>query len=127
MKSKTNKKLPRNWKDLLRIEETKYKNHDVEYNLYFTKKIVGYKEQIGYLTISRKGKLNIVRVASIELNMRGKGCGKMLYEHAIKQLGSLTTDYHKASNMAQLLWKRLVQLYRHKMDFFTGQLTVFKK
>jgi hypothetical protein len=121
------RKLPKNWKLLLHIEEKKERNKNIEYKLKFIKDIEGYPSTIGYLIVAKKGKKHMVLLSSVEVDMRGKGCGKMLYEHAIKKLGSLTTEYHKASSMAQVLWKRLIQLYSYKIDFFNGEITVYKK
>ena len=82
---------------------------------------------IGYINVQKKGKHNFVKVSSVINNYRGKGCGSMLYEHAIKELGSLSTNYHAASSLAQRVWKRLIKKYRHRDEFFSGVLTVFKK
>jgi len=120
-------KLPRNWRCYLNIIEKRYSSKEVEYVL--TLKLPGKLQymDIGYISIQKKGKYNFVKVASVITNYRGKGCGSMLYEHAINELGSLSTNYHSASNLAQRLWKRLIKKYRHKDEFFSGVLTVFKK
>lgn len=120
-------KLPRNWRCYLTITEQKYSKKEIEYVLKI--KLPGKLQymDIGYISIQKKGKYNFVKVASVIINYRGKGCGIMLYEHAINQLGSLSTNYHAASSLAQRVWKRLIKKYKHKDDFFTGVLTVFKK
>jgi GNAT superfamily N-acetyltransferase len=120
-------KLPRNWRCYLSIFEQRYSSKEVEYVLKL--KLPGKLQyvDIGYITIQKKGKYNFVKVASVITNYRGKGCGSMLYEHAINELGSLSTNYHAASSLAQRVWKRLIKKYRHKDEFFSGVLTVFKK
>lgn len=119
-------KLPRNWRCYLIITEQKYSKKEIEYVLKI--KLPGKLQcmDIGYISIQIKGKYNFVKVASVIPQYRGKGCGSMLYEHAIKELCSLSTNYHSASSLAQRVWKRLIKKYKHKDDFFTGILTVFK-
>jgi GNAT superfamily N-acetyltransferase len=126
MKSKR-MKLPRNWRCYLSIVEQRYANKEIEYVLKL--KLPGKAQyiDIGYINVQKKGKYNFVKVASVISNYRGKGCGSMLYEHAIKELGSLSTNYHAASSLAQRVWKRLIKKYRHCDEFFSGVLTVFKK
>jgi GNAT superfamily N-acetyltransferase len=126
MKSKR-MKLPRKWRCYLSIVEQIYANKEIEYVLKL--KLPGKAQyiDIGYINVQKKGKYNFVKVASVISNYRGKGCGSMLYEHAIKELGSLSTNYHAASSLAQRVWKRLIKKYRHRDEFFSGVLTVFKK
>ena len=120
-------KLPRNWRCYLSIVEQRYANKEIEYVLKL--KLPGKAQyiDIGYINVQKKGKHNFVKVSSVINNYRGKGCGSMLYEHAIKELGSLSTNYHAASSLAQRVWKRLIKKYRHRDEFFSGVLTVFKK
>jgi hypothetical protein len=120
-------KLPRNWRCYLNIFEHRYSNKEIEYTLKL--KLPGKMQymDIGYITIQKKGKHNFVKVSSVINTYRGKGCGSMLYEHAVTNLGSLSTNYHSASSLAQRVWKRLIKKYKHKDDFFSGVLTVFKK
>ncbi len=119
-------KLPRNWRYCLIITEQRYSKKEIEYVLKI--KLPGKLQymDIGYISIQIKRKYNFVKVASVIAQYRGKGCGSMLYEHAIRELGSLSTKYHMASSLAQRLWKRLTKKYKHTDDFFTGVLTVFK-
>lgn len=120
-------KLPRNWRSYLTISEHRYSNKEIEYKIALQLPGNSQKTDVGYITIQKKGKYNFVKVVSVIHNYRGKGCGSMLYEHAIDQLGSLSTNYHAASSLAQRVWKRLIKKYRHTDEFFTGVLTVFKK
>ena len=120
-------KLPRNWRSHLTISEHRYSNKEIEYKIALQLPGNSQKTDVGYITIQKKGKYNFVKVVSVIHNYRGKGCGSMLYEHAIDQLGSLSTNYHAASSLAQRVWKRLIKKYRHTDEFFTGVLTVFKK
>lgn len=114
-------KLPKNWRTQLIIEEYRYSRKELEYRLKLKDK------DIGYLSVLKKGKYFFVKVVSVIPEMRGKGCGSMLYEHAINQLGKLSTNYHAASSLAQRVWIRLIKKYEHTDEFFTGILTVYKK
>ena len=119
--------LPRNWREYLIVVKTKYPAHETEYVLRFKDELNLKNPEIGYLNVVKKGKYNFVKVVSVIPSMQGKGCGSMLYEYAINDLSSLSTNYHDASSLAQRVWKRLIKKYRHTDEFFTGVLTVFKK
>lgn len=122
----THMKLPRNWRCYLNIVEKRYSSKEIEYILTLNLPGSIQPTDVGYISIKKKGKYNFVKVASVNVSYRGKGCGSMLYEHAINKLGSLSTNYHSASSLAQRVWKKLIKKYRHKDEFFTGVLTVFK-
>lgn len=120
-------KLPKNWRQYLFIEKTIYSKTDVEYVLKLN---LPHKKEpltVGYIYIVKKKTFSFVKVVSVIPALRGKGCGSMLYEHVIKEHGSLSTNYHSASSLAQRVWKRLIKKYRHTGDFFSGVLTVFEK
>ena len=73
------KKLPKNWRNLIEIEEIKYSRTEYEYILRFKQKIKYYDRDIGYIDIIKDRNLYFVKVVSVVERMRGKGCGMMLY------------------------------------------------
>ena len=85
---------------------------------------------------SRAGKLTVyldkedkffVAESFIETRYRNKGYGKKLYEHALKELGTLKTKYFEASASAQRVWRSLEKKYKSRKDFFNGVLTLYNK
>lgn len=120
-------KLPRHWRCYLSIHEEHYSSKKLEYVLKIKLPNKLQYMDVGYISIVKKGSRYFVRVASVVHTYRGKGCGTMLYEHAINKLGSLSTNYHAASSLAQKVWRRLIKKYKHTDDFFTGILTVYKE
>lgn len=120
-------KIPKHWRKYLTITEKIYSRKEIEFTLQLNSPDRKYPLDIGYISIIKKGKYNFVKVVSVILPYRGKGCGTMLYEHAIDKLGKLSTRYHFASALAQKVWRRLVKTHRHTDEFFTGVLTVFKE
>ena len=92
--------------------------------------IVG-KQEIGYISVdvtnTNKYK-NYVSVAHIfKSKNRGKGYGKMMYEHALQHHGSLSTRYHNISESAQYIWQSLVKKYEHRLDFFENTIEIYNK
>lgn len=120
-------KLPKNWKSLLKIIKNQHSKKEVEYVLQLSLPKKSNPIDVGYIYVIQQPACNVVKVVSVIPQLRGNGCGSMLYEHAINELGSLSTNYHDASSLAQKVWKRLVKKYYHTGDFFSGVLTVFKK
>lgn len=92
--------------------------------------IIG-KEEIGYISVDVTNKCrykNYISVAEIfKRKNRGKGYGKMMYEHALKYHGSLATRYHNISEPAQRVWKSLVGKYYHQLDFFENTIEIYNK
>lgn len=119
-------KLPKNWRSHLHIIKNQHKN-EIEYVLQLTLSEKPNPIDVGYIYVVPRQKNYFVKVVSVIPQLRGKGCGSMLYEHAISELGTLSTNYHEASSLAQKVWQRLVKKYYHTGDFFSGVLTVFFK
>lgn len=84
----------------------------------------GFRRLIGDLVITNKSPY-FVEGAEIDEYFVRRGLGTLLYQHALNQLGSLTTNYPRASAAAQGLWKSLTRIHRFKTDFFTGELTIW--
>lgn len=122
-------KLPSNWKSRIEIVEEARVAGEYEFTIKFKqgKTPKGFPKIIGYLQVSFS-KPNVYWVDSVELKNKfiGRGLGTMLYEKAINEFGSLTTNYHRASEPAQWLWKSLCKSHQYSMDFFKGTLTVYK-
>ena len=127
LKEKKIMKLPRNWKSHLEIITNQHSKKEIEYVLQLSLPKKPTPINVGYIYITKDDGFNFVKVVSVIPQLRGKGCGSMLYEYAIEQLGSLSTHYHDASSLAQKVWRRLIQKYDYTGDFFAGVLTVFKK
>jgi predicted GNAT family acetyltransferase len=126
---KIKKRFPNNWKSNLYIKKTIYKTGEIEYDLMIRSIDVffNYKTHLGYLTVLKKNKIYFVKVVHIEKIIRGHGCGMMLYENAIQDLGHLATKYHDASESAQNVWKKLINKYKTKFYFFDGIIQVYLK
>jgi len=82
----------------------------------------GFSRHIGDLRVT-----DSLSISSSEIDdyFRKRGLGTLLYVHALKELGSLTTHYHSASVAAKGLWRSLVRrCSSYKVDFFDGTLTL---
>ena len=77
--------------------------------------------EIGVLEITRKN--GIIARAYLDQRLRKHGLGMLLYEIALHDTGSISTQYLDASEMAQRVWHSLIKNYRYKEDFWTGILT----
>lgn len=84
----------------------------------------GFRRFIGDLLITNKPPY-FVEGAEIDKHFVRRGLGTLLYQHALNQLGSLTTNYPSASVAARGLWKSLTRIHRFKTDFFAGELTIW--
>lgn len=135
----TKRRLPSNWRS--RIEIIREDNLEIamgrgrfrcdpsiRFTLTFKKGRTpkGFRRLIGDLVITNKSPY-FVEGAEIDEYFVRRGLGTLLYRHALKKLGSLTTNYPSASVAAQGLWKSLTRAHHFKTDFFEGELTVFKR
>lgn len=75
----------------------------------------------GVLEVTRKN--NLVARAYLDERLRNKGLGILLYEIALHDLGSLSTQYLDASEQAQRVWQSMIKNYRYETDFWSGVLT----
>lgn len=140
MKSKQRKHLPWNWRsrvEIIRYDETVMNcgrgrfrmNPAISFTLTFKKGQTpkGFRKQIARLDIDNKPPYFIESVEMDDYFVR-RGLGTLLYFHALNQLGSLTTLYHRASKSAQGLWRFLVRNTRsHKTAFFCRHIDCFQR
>jgi|GEM_PF-5930730 len=98
----------------------------VTYKMFLQKKVN--KLRIGEITVGtdeERDDFLFVSSSVIELKYRGKGYGKLLYSHAIEELGMLKTSYWEASEQAQYCWISLCKIFKYRKDFFNGVLTLY--
>jgi GNAT superfamily N-acetyltransferase len=122
------KRLPPKWRERLElvIEDGE---GDWTFDIKFKKGQTpsGYRRSIGSLDVSEIDHHHFVESIFIYPKFRRKGLGTLLYETAIKHLGSLSTRYHEASPNAQECWRKLAKKYEWETDYFGGFLQVFNK
>lgn len=130
MSRRRKSRLPWNWRSRIEIL---LDDEPVEGSLVFTLSFKkgqtpkGFMRAIGSLSVCDKPPY-VIEQAEIDEYFVRRGLGTSLYFHALNQLGSLTTLYHSASKAAQGLWRSLVRgTSNHRIDFFAGTLTVFKR
>ncbi len=129
-------RLPSNWRsrlEITRVDEPAITGRfsqppSVIFNLNFKKGRTpkGFYRNIGSLSVVDSS-LPYVDGAEIDEYFRRRGLGRLLYAHALKELGSLTTYYHAISFSAKQVWASLIREYSHQTDFFAGTLTIRKK
>lgn len=81
--------------------------------------------EVGNISVFKNGVNVYVNTVFIKTNYRGNGFGYQLYEFALKQHGSLSTLYFKASDDARRVWKKLIKKYKYETSFFKETLTIF--
>lgn len=125
------KPLPWNWRQRLDIKKTVLKSRfrgktriTYGYELAFAQGFAprGCCTSIGDLQITD----GFVDSSNITFRFRGRGLGKLLYETALNDLGSLTTRYHHISDEAKRVWQGMCRRHTHETDYWDGRLTVFK-
>jgi len=84
--------------------------------LYPSRKIT---RMVGHLIVTD----HLVTKSFINIYFRGQGLGRLLYLHALEDLGSLSTDFNMASDKAIKMWKFLTEHLEH--DYSNGILTVW--
>lgn len=117
------RKLPPNWRQRLKIVKTKpeYPN-EVTFNLEFEGTLPkGFRRTQGTLTVTKK-KPHTVCAVEVKYAFRFRGLGRLLYTHALKHFGQLSTRFPDASENAQHLWERLSEEYCYKKT--SGRLTL---
>lgn len=96
-------------------------SNTIEYNLLIDGK------KVGYLSIEKQNKKYVVLVTNIQKKYRKRGFGKMLYLTALEDLGKISTQFHKASHVAQLIWLSMTKKYSYRTNYFTGTLTIYNR
>ena len=122
------KKLPSNWRKNIRFTRNNNLDGTIEFKIDFIKGKTpkGFYTNIGFLNVCKLQGGNFVDESYLEEHFRGRGLGFSLYQKALQDLGNLSTDYHHISRSAKKLWRKLSKKYKHKEDFWTGILTVYK-
>lgn len=130
------RRLPFNWRSRIEIveeEECEFSGHKIRYveTRYVLTFIKG-KTPKGFLT--RIGDILVcVKDGEIEVEpeinewAKGRGLGKMLYEHVLNKHGSISTIYHEASPEARMVWDSLCRRFPFKTDFFSGKLKIMNR
>lgn len=122
-------KLPSDWRDRLVINKSMRGSVDYEYIVYklefkLRKTPKGFARFVGELSFCKSKGTYFVEESVVDPYFRGRKLGSMLYEFAIKDLQSISTYYHSASNDAKRVWLSLCRKYPHESDFFSDKLTV---
>ena len=131
------KRLPSNWRKRIEFTEEWYegKQYKSELESFLEIKIEfkkgknpkGFDRYIGYIKIKKDKNKYWIDESDVWKELQGRGLGKTLYLMALERCGSITTQYHHASEQAQYVWKSLMKKYKFKTDFFKGTLTVWNK
>ena len=126
IKPKRKTRLPSNWRDRIEIIRHREEYGLIEFTVSFKKGFTpkGFHTNIGFLIVDKDGNSGESHI--YDEHLRKRGIGTMLYTNALDHLGSLTTDYHAASDSAQGLWRALIRHRRYKTNFFGKKLTVWK-
>lgn len=119
-------RLPWNWRQRLEIVYGQDRWGDYSYKLQFRKGTTprGFPRIIGELTVHTEDN-NFVDSAEIVERLQRRGLGTMMYMHALTELGTLTTSYHRASDDAKHLWDKLIKTHKYEIDFWKPSLTIF--
>lgn len=80
--------------------------------------------RIGFLVIDPKGH---ICESLVDDRFQRRGLGSMVYRHALKHFGQLTTEWHDHSRDARYVWDSLIAEYQYKTNFFSGRLTVYNR
>jgi hypothetical protein len=125
------RRLPNNWRDRIELVIMEDSATEWSFTLQFKQGETprGFKKIIGTLDVTLKhgGKHYFVDSMFLEAHFHNRKLGLLLYETAIKHLGSLTSCYWEASVKAKRAWKSIVRRYDWECDFFGGFLTVFNR
>lgn len=124
LSERSRRRLPPNWRERLKVTRTS--NESVTtFHLQFKDPVPkGFAREQGSLSVWRN-KPHSVYVSEISPGFRFRGMGRLLYTHALKHFGQLSTHFGSASYNAQSLWKRLAKQYRYKCDHM--RLTIYNK
>jgi len=118
-------KLPWNWRERIEIIHDDDSAGSVIFIIQFMNDKVpnGFSKLIGSLTLEEND-YHMVENAWLDEKFRRRGLGREMYEHALKELGCISTTFHEASGMAQRVWKSLIRDYPHDPDFWAQRLVV---
>lgn len=118
-------KLPWNWRQRIEI----VKEDQCDDAISFTLQWMDGKRpprtpkdgEIGYIVLDSTGFVDDVEVRA---QFRRRGLGSMLYRHALRHIGHLSTNWHSHSADARRVWYSLMGEYYYKTDLFRNRLTV---
>lgn len=123
------KRKPPNWRTRLTVVKSSVTTHwnkdAIKFDLEFDKKPKGFSKQQGHLILDPETP-HKVKSAWVSRHFHHCNVGYTLYIHALKKLGTLSTDYNAASAKARKLWRRLMNDFEHRIEK-NGKLTVYKK
>lgn len=124
-------RLPGNWRSRLEIvpNPQKWEKHgEVKFRLRFQDGRIpgGFDQELGYILVEWDPPCFVHNVVIANEYLRGRGLGKMLYEHALRATGMLSTRYHSSTDAAQRVWRSLIQRYPYTVDFFEPRLTIYR-
>lgn len=119
------KRKPPNWRARLTVVKLSKHTDAITFNLEFDKKPKGFSKQQGSLVIHNR-KPYVIAHSRVSKHFHHRNIGYMLYVHALKELGQLSTEYNQASVKAQKLWRRLMSDYEHHIRR-DGIITVYNR
>lgn len=121
------KRKPPNWKTRLTVVKSSVTTHwdsAIKFDLEFDKKPKGFNKRQGHLILASD--TYKVQSAWVARQFHHRNLGYTLYTHALKKLGSLSTDYNAASDKARKLWRRLINDFEHRIGR-DGNITVYNR
>ena len=130
LKTKRKRRLPSNWRSRFELVHIQDKDSDVfEFVLQWRKGLTptGFMCHIGRLSYYESKESYWIKEVQLENYFKNRRLGLMMYEYALDEFGSLSTNYHNVSDEAKRVWNSLCRKYPYNTDFFSGRLTVYKE
>lgn len=122
-------RLPWNWRSRIEVVEEQISSGKIAFELVWVEgtRPRGWEETLGELWVEGSGD-HLVDLSHLVPQMRGRRLGRLMYEHALLRMGSLSTGYWRdTSDKAQRVWMSLIRDYEYATDFFTPRLTVYDR